>query len=248
MNLLCDISIFNTNHLFFLDTKKNMVIDGKFTKLVYSDSMVSLNGLYLYCPIDVTSSDPNGCGIHPYSHKGSDPLSPITTRPQTDGHGRSYKYGIDSIRQRAECLHTWTLGKEATKSVPTLGKEYDKAFTGVYKSNRYTNEEGCTIVTKKIPILFSILNPTNLQIMKELNRIEHEILEYYNEYFKMNKVNVYSLRNQLKSGNIRVVHKVTEPRSDDECDRSLEHRPLVVKISGIWETDMNVGITFKFQR
>ena len=87
--------------------------------------------------------------------------------------------------------------------------------------------------------------------MKELNRIEHEILEYYNEYFKMNKVNVYSLRNQLKSGNIRVVHKVTEPRSEDECHKSvpvLEHRPLVVKISGIWETDMNVGITFKFQR
>ena len=82
--------------------------------------------------------------------------------------------------------------------------------------------------------------------MKELNRIEHEILEYYNEYFKINKVNVYSLRNQLKSGNIRVVHKVTTDVSDTKNYHTT--RPLVVKISGIWETDMNVGITFKFQR
>lgn len=237
MNLLCDISTFNPNHLFFLDTKKNMVIDGKFTKLVYSDSMVSLNGLYLYCPIDVFKQD----------HSKEKEIGKVVERLQPDGKGA----------KNEERLQPDSKGKEWRDSImgpsppvrglrpPEFGTK-DTAFTGVYKSNRYTNEEGCTVVTKKIPVLFSILNPTNLQIMKELNRIEHEILEYYNEYFKMNKVNVYSLRNQLKSGNIRVVHKVTEPRSEDDYTR--DQRPLVVKISGIWETDMNVGITFKFQR
>ena len=194
MNLLCDISTFNPNHLFFLDAKKNMVIDGKFTKLVYSDSMVSLNGLYLYCPIDT--------------------------------------------------LHSSTLTKTPGYDPRSLTKSCDHID---YRSNRYTNEQGYTVVTKKIPILFSILNPTNIQIMKELNRIEHEILEYYNEYFKINKVNVYSLRNQLKSGNIRVVHKVNVDHASDTKNYH-DQRPLVVKISGIWETDMNVGITFKFQR
>jgi hypothetical protein len=216
MNLLCDIPTFTPNHLFFLDTKKNMVIDGKFTKLVYSDSMVSLNGLYLYCPIDAFKQDHSKGKEWREFGKGTK----NEERLQPDGKG--------------------------AEDTAFTGGYKSEAYTSSLRSNRYTNEEGCTIVTKKIPILFSILNPTNLQIMKELNRIEHEILEYYNEYFKINKVNVYSLRNQLKSGNIRVVHKVTEPRSEEVDTR--EHRPLVVKISGIWETDMNVGITFKFQR
>jgi hypothetical protein len=107
------------------------------------------------------------------------------------------------------------------------------------------------IVTKKVPFVFSLMNPTNIYLIKELNRIEHEIIEHYKEYFQINKMNVYSLRNQLKSGNIKVVHKV--PQGDegggmDDPIRGTGPRPIVVKISGIWETDLNVGITFKFQK
>lgn len=218
MNLLCDISTFNLNHLFFLDTKKNMVIDGKFTKLVYSDSMVSLNGLYLYCPIEIL-----------HSHIS-----------QT-----SYEYDkvLKGTQQGSTIEHT----RKVRSTFGDTLKRTTEGSSEEHRFNRYTNEQGYTILTKKIPILFSILNPTNIQIMKELNHIEHEILEYYNEYFKINKVNVYSLRNQLKNGNIRVVHKVNGDHASDTKNYH-DQRPLVVKISGIWETDMNVGITFKFQR
>ena len=34
-----------------LDKKKNNIFDGEFTKIVYSDENVSLNGLYLYVPL-----------------------------------------------------------------------------------------------------------------------------------------------------------------------------------------------------
>jgi hypothetical protein len=112
-------------------------------------------------------------------------------------------------------------------------------------------------------------------LIKELNRIEHEIIEHYKEFFQIHKTNVYSLRNQLKSGNIKVVHKIPqlcsdyEPISFDFLATELDKgqnasslltskvaeppekfdsiRPIVVKISGIWETDVNIGITFKFQ-
>jgi hypothetical protein len=229
MNLLCDISTFNPNHLFFLDTKKNMVIDGKFTKLVYSDSIVSLNGLYLYCPIDI---------LHSSTTTGCDPRSLTTGCDHTASNARP-------VREKGRIMVRDDDGN------PTLSVRESEDITSLtsrssWSTTRYTNDQGYMVVTKKIPILFSILNPTNIQIMKELNRIEHEILEYYNEYFKINKVNVYSLRNQLKSGNIRVVHKVTTDVSDPKNYHTK--RPLVVKISGIWETDMNVGITFKFQR
>jgi len=225
MNLLCDVSIFQVNHIFFLDTKKNMVIDGKFTKIVYSDSVVSLNGLYLYCPIE---SDQ----------------------------------------------------KTLTKNTSRLMTTDDVILTPSRIENKNLVENhGSTIVTKKIPFMFSLLNPTNIYLIKELNRIEHEIIEHYKEFFQIHKTNVYSLRNQLKSGNIRVVHKIPYLFSDYEpilltsnevgtdtydcarpnysgdlqspselvIGRPSALRPIVVKISGIWETDMNIGITFKFQ-
>ena len=96
----------------------------------------------------------------------------------------------------------------------------------------------------------------NIHLVKELNRIEHEMIEYYKDFFKINhKINVYSLRNQLKTGYIKVIQKVqVPPNSLSSSDRSggddgdASHgRSLVIKISGIWETETNVGITFKFQ-
>lgn len=35
----------------FLDTKRNNIMDGKFTKLLYSDEYASFNGLYVLCPL-----------------------------------------------------------------------------------------------------------------------------------------------------------------------------------------------------
>ena len=96
------------------------------------------------------------------------------------------------------------------------------------------------------------------------------------DFFKINKVNVYSLRNQLKSGNIKAIQriesnstnmkkdngprgysqrqplnlKITKPQenSGEKYNFLSDTSPsLVIKISGIWETDVNVGITFKFQ-
>lgn len=35
----------------FLDTKNNNIMDGKFTKFLYSDEYASFNGLYVVCPL-----------------------------------------------------------------------------------------------------------------------------------------------------------------------------------------------------
>jgi hypothetical protein len=252
--------MFQINHIFFLDTKKNMVIDGKFTKIVYSDSVVSLNGLYIYCPLESDQTRPATLSPTELVVKRlSAPSQNVPIKPPTN-----YVGSIVPIP-------------------PTLGST--------------------SIVTKKIPFIFSLLNPTNIYLIKELNRIEHEIIEHYKEFFQIHKTNVYSLRNQLKSGNIKVVHKipylfgdyesinvstdigvdngigrrasvpcsllgtaeggvkfrpsVADPTTNSEGDRrspgefgqrsSESVRPIVVKISGIWETNINIGITFKFQ-
>ncbi len=50
MNLVLDYSQFNIRNIHFLDTKKNIIIDGIFTKMVYLDDIVSLNAIYIVFP------------------------------------------------------------------------------------------------------------------------------------------------------------------------------------------------------
>jgi hypothetical protein len=47
MNISLNIDKLDLNNLFFLETKKNIVMNGNFTKIIYSDSNISLNGLYV---------------------------------------------------------------------------------------------------------------------------------------------------------------------------------------------------------
>jgi hypothetical protein len=168
MNLLCDITNFQKDNIFFLDTKRNMVIEGKFTKLIYSDFAVALNGLYLYCPIQ--------------------------------GH----------------CQNV----------LPTM-----------------MHNQMAMDISQQRPVVrsifqFSLLDSWNIHLMKELTRIEHEIIEHYKDIFQIQKMNMYSLRNQMKMGSIKIGHNV--------ADQSKQHSHMTLKISGVWETDYNVGITFKF--
>lgn len=200
MNLLCDIPYFNKDNIFFLDTKRNMVIEGKFTKLVYSDFCIALNGLYLCCPLQGQ-----------YINSPMDDSSP------------------------------------------------------------------------KLTYHFTLLDSCNIHLMKELTRIEHEIVEHYKEMFQIQKLNLYALRNQMKTGSIKVSNMMREtqglkrmhsgktlrmrkPESVDvsgtqtslRCNDKIYvnklakaapiHHLIAIKISGVWETDYNVGITFQFLR
>lgn len=53
MNVIFDINNYNVENVVFLETKKNMLMDGIFTKIIYSDENVSINGIYLTFPISV---------------------------------------------------------------------------------------------------------------------------------------------------------------------------------------------------
>jgi hypothetical protein len=97
-------------------------------------------------------------------------------------------------------------------------------------------------------ICFSPTYPVNYNIIKELNQIEYHIMEHYKQYVgRTHKQNVYSLRNQLRTGNLRIYVYTSfddmEPIHDTILPSELFY---VLKISGIWETATHVGITYKF--
>lgn len=48
MNFIIDSSKIDWNHLFITEKKKNIVIDGCFSKLVYSDESCIMNGIFIH--------------------------------------------------------------------------------------------------------------------------------------------------------------------------------------------------------
>jgi hypothetical protein len=84
-----------------------------------------------------------------------------------------------------------------------------------------------------------------------MNQVEYNVMEHYKQYKGCkDKQNVYSLRNQLRTGNVRIygsgcggsdtVPHLSPPKN------SMYESFYVLKISGIWETATHVGITYKF--
>ena len=51
MNICLHINQIALPNVFLLDTKQNMVINGKFTKLIYSNEYFTMNGMFISFPI-----------------------------------------------------------------------------------------------------------------------------------------------------------------------------------------------------
>jgi len=59
MNIVLYMDSFNDDHINFLETKDNMITNGHFTKIIYSNSFFSMNGLYFFFPITIKDINHN---------------------------------------------------------------------------------------------------------------------------------------------------------------------------------------------
>lgn len=55
-----------------------------------------------------------------------------------------------------------------------------------------------------------------------------------------NKVPLYKIYEQLKNGNIKIFNSTENSK--------ITQNSFILKISGIWETDLHYGLTFKFSK
>ena len=96
--------------------------------------------------------------------------------------------------------------------------------------------------TEKCSIWFSPYEPSNFDSIQRMIEYEQVLIDEYKTHVKMlKKVPVLSLRNQLLSGNTRM-YKLNEVVGVEPPPMTQ----IVVKISGIWESNENFGITYKF--
>ena len=81
-------------------------------------------------------------------------------------------------------------------------------------------------------------------MLDKLYQIERDFLSKYIEYKTFNRssellIPNYSIFNQCKSNSIKVFKNNNNINENNELE-------ILIKISGIWQTDNNIGITYKF--
>lgn len=102
-------------------------------------------------------------------------------------------------------------------------------FNGIYiLINLY--DTVCEKYYNKYKCSFNILN--HKEIIDNLKVIEEEILKKYKTY----KTPSYKIYEQIRTGYIKVFSDVTNKQKNS----------FILKISGLWETQYNYGLTFKF--
>ena len=107
MNIVFDITNFQLSNIFFLDAKQNIIMDGTFSKIIYSNHFITLNGIYFYLPIDIQSiervNNRNIIKFHPSSSTNSlfvQDLSKIECRII------EYYKQMNQITKKTSCLLT----------------------------------------------------------------------------------------------------------------------------------------------
>ena len=89
-------------------------------------------------------------------------------------------------------------------------------------------------------IKFNPYTQVNLQIIQDLSKLELRILEYYKQTKQNNRKITNSLAKQLYSGSLKIY------KDYDHSVKNANEPPMfLLKISGIWETIDNVGLTYK---
>jgi hypothetical protein len=99
-----------------------------------------------------------------------------------------------------------------------------------------------TKMNSKVVLHFSPANQANWGFYKELCRFEHDVIAAFRTYASSQKTPVYAMREYFKFGTVKIFRSPTHARVAHEGETESV---CVLKISGIWETENSVGVTYK---
>ena len=123
----------------------------------------------------------------------------------------------------------------------------DGKFTKVLYSDDLITTNGISMIIpfhnttldktyNKTMLKFQTTDPTNAKLCNELAWIEKYILDYYKQITSNAKASTTTLNDRMKNGNVKIYR--------DSNSTSVKH--VIIKISGIWEDQTRVGLTYKF--
>jgi hypothetical protein len=115
------------------------------------------------------------------------------------------------------------------KFIRILYSTHNLVLNGIYLLV-HINDITCDKYYNKYKCNFNISN--HKDIIENIKLIEEEILKKY----KSNKMPSFKIYEQIKSGYIKIFSDIGNKQ---QCT-------FILKISGIWETQQNFGLTYKF--
>jgi hypothetical protein len=125
-------------------------------------------------------------------------------------------------------------------------------FTKLNYSNEYFTMNGLYLlfpieiisidkIMNKKQIRFSTTNQTNRPILQELSKLENRLLEMYKSLKNSDKRPTTQITKQINTGILKVYNDYYQ--SNHPITRlSIQY---IIKISGLWETEEEIGITYK---
>jgi hypothetical protein len=133
----------------------------------------------------------------------------------------------------------------------------DGNFTKIIYSNEWFTMNGIYFlfpieiigiqkIMNKMIMKFHPYHPTNLSMIQDFAKMEYRLIEYYKQMNQCSKKTSNLLAKQLYSGTIKIYKDYNGENyasSISSIDTVVPH--YVMKISGIWETRDEVGLTFK---
>jgi hypothetical protein len=82
----------------------------------------------------------------------------------------------------------------------------------------------------------------NKNVINEIKIIEEQLLNKINIKHKTPQCKIYE---QMKNGCIKLYNEINEIREVNEINKINNSQNFILKISGIWETQTNYGLTYK---
>ena len=226
MNFVLDNYHVDEKNISFLETKKNNIIDGNFTKIIYKDTFVTVNGIYLLFPVTVTGVDKS--------------------------NGKTNVFFNPKIASNTSIINH--ISDIEGKIINCYKQEYNVS----YKRNMST--------------LFNLLYNGKVKLYKEINYNPSRVnLVTYQGFAREN--NASELRSSELAVELHKerwspdqTHQVAKLPSEVGVESGVHRTPtlecealreklrfsdqnptkIVLKISGIWETANEIGITYKF--
>ena len=262
----------NTQNIYFADKKKNIIVDGDFIKILYSTESFEMNGLYIFVELEQQYIH---SGHYPTLSLPLCPRSGIARTPSRVAEQSNFAFSYLRRSDIAPALHkssssdsfSFAPGQmcltpfhiadaqsERCKDTLQCSSNDDQANWIQITSNRNNT-------TKRV-ILFNPMSLENIALINRLCQIEQNIIERYIRTYCPFKTTSYILKNQLMNGIIKYhsenVHIGTKEQHhqwfksasfDSIMNMNCPMKPkerFILKISGVWETATNVGITMKF--
>ncbi len=244
MNIILDVNSIEIKNVSFLDSKKNIIVNGKFTRLMYSNSFLTMSGLYINFPINLQyiNSGINDTNLFTNSRNMNNLIEDQSNELQ------SYK---NIVFFNVNNPNNINIIKQICELEYKLLNYYKSEFLSL-PSNNYKSFS--LILSKQLSI-------GKLKLYKEINLVQS------NNLFEENpKLQPILLSKNLSNSFSHSPSSIPPPPPgfsninylgfyDNSYGGLFESKNkissqkkiyIVLKISGIWETKDEIGLTYKF--